>query len=288
MMPLPDRPLSSLLIRIRGETLLFDCGEGTQIAWRRSGWPFRPTGTILLSHLHADHVAGLPGILFNIAHSGRTEPVTIYGPERTYEIASNLTSIVGWVPFDLRVVELQGGESLQLDDDVRLATLRLEHQMPCLGFTIAVSRAPRFDPERASELGVPVQDWKRLQQGEAIGGVQPGDVSGPARRGLKLALITDTSTFDGIIEFVRDSDLLVCESMYADDDDVDKAHERGHMTARQAAALAREAGVRALWLTHFSPSVTDLSMLTGPAQAEFPGAVIGESGLTTTLRFDEE
>jgi ribonuclease Z len=238
MMPLPERPLSSLLLRIRGETILFDCGEGTQIAWRRSGWPFRPTGTILLSHLHADHVAGLPGVLFNIAHAGRTEPVTIFGPSRTHEVATNLTSIVGWVPFDLRVVELEGGESVSLADEVQLDTLAVRHRLPCVGYSISISRAPRFDPERATALRVPVVDWKRLQRGEDVGGVRAADVSGPPRRGLKLTVITDTEAFDEIAEFARESDLLVCEAMYADDADAGKAQERGHMTARQAARLA--------------------------------------------------
>lgn len=288
MMPLPERPLSSLLVRIRGDLLLFDCGEGTQIAWRRAGWPFRPTRVILLSHLHADHVAGLPGVLFSVAHAGRTEPLTIVGPERTHEVATNLASIVGWVPFEVRVVELQGGESLQLDDDVRLDTLLLRHRSHCLGYSISIARAPRFDPRRATELGVPVQDWKRLQAGETVGAVRPEQVSGPPRRGLKLSLITDTRAFDGIVPFVRDSDLLLCEAMYADDADREKAEERGHMTARQAAWIAREAGVRRLWLTHFSPSVTDPTELAGPAGEEFPGAVIGVPGMTTTLRFDDE
>jgi len=288
MMPLPDRPLSSLLVRISGETILFDCGEGTQTAWRRAGWPFRGTGTILLSHLHADHVAGLPGVLFQIAHSGRTGPVTIVGPEHTHDVATNLTSIVGWVPYEVRVVELSGGERFELFDGVALETLALQHRMPCLGYTITVARAPRFDPRRATALGVPMTEWKRLQRGEAVGNVQPADVNGPSRRGLKLTLITDTSAFDGIADFARDSDLLLCESMYADDADAEKANERGHMTARQAAALARQAATRQLWLTHFSPSVIDPQTLAGPAHAEFPGAVVAETGMTATLRFDDE
>src|SRR5688572_23554555 len=109
MMPLPGRPLSACLVRIGGSTILFDCGEGTQVSWRVSGWPYRPTGTILLSHVHADHVAGLPGVLFQIAHSGRTEPVTIYGPAPTPDIVQHLLTIVGRLPYELRVATLEGG-----------------------------------------------------------------------------------------------------------------------------------------------------------------------------------
>jgi ribonuclease Z len=262
MMPLPERPLSSLLLRIRGETILFDCGEGTQIAWRRSGWPFRPTGTILLSHLHADHVAGLPGVLFNIAR--RTyAPVTIYGPGAHH----------------------RGGEQSDVDrrlGSVRRARRRLRAANPSLSTrTFASIRSPPSLACHASgtrflspalpgstSAGRGARVGRRLEAPPTRrerGGVRQSDVSGPARRGLKLALITDTRAFDEIAEFVRESDLLVCESMYADDADAVKAEERGHMTARQAARLARLAGVRRLWLTHFSPSITDPSTLAAPA-----------------------
>jgi ribonuclease Z len=287
MMPLPDRPLSATLIRSGSETILFDCGENTQVNWRRSGFAYRTTGTILLSHLHADHVAGLPGVLFQIAHSGRTEPVTIYGPERTYEIAGHLTAIVGRLPYELRVVELSGGESIEIPAGFTLSTLALQHRMPCLGYRLDLPRAPRFDPERATALGVPVSGWSRLQRGETVNGVTPDQVLGSPRRGLRVALTTDTSLFDGLQPFVSESDLLICEAMYADDADADRARERGHMTARQSARLAAEANVRHLWLTHFSPSVEDLDAITTIAHQEFPTAIAGTPGLAMTLAFDE-
>jgi ribonuclease Z len=286
MMPLPGRPLSACLLRTGGETLLFDCGEGTQVNWRHSGWPYRPTGTLLLSHLHADHVAGLPGVLFQIAHSGRTEPVTIYGPRHTFEIVTHLTSIVGRTPYELRVIELDGGESLELPGGWRLATLATRHRMPCLAYTIAQPRAPRFNPERARELGVPLADWKRLQRGETMGDVAPADVLGPPRRGLKVALVTDTAYFAELTAFVEDADLLVCEAIYAGDEDTAKAEQRGHMVAGQAAQLARDSGARRLWLTHLSPSVERPEDVLERAQRDFPAAALGAAGRTLALRFD--
>lgn len=288
MMPLPERPLSATLIRSGSETILFDCGENTQVNWRRSGFAYRTISTILLSHLHADHVAGLPGVLFQIAHSGRTEPVNIYGPERTHEIVSHLTAIVGRLPYELLVVEMSGGESIEIPAGFTLSTLALQHRMPCLGYRLDLARAPRFDPERATVLGVPVSGWSRLQGGETVNGVTPGQVLGPPRRGLRVALITDTSVFDGLQPFVSDSDLLICESMYADDADAERARERGHLTARQSARLAAQANVRQLWLTHFSPSVEDLEEITAVALQEFPTAVAGTPGLALTLSFDDE
>lgn len=288
MMPLPGGPLSATLFRVGSQTVLFDCGEGTQVNWRSSDLAYRPTSTILLSHLHADHVAGLPGVLFQIAFSGRTEPLTIYGPERTAEVVSNLLSIVGRLPFELRIGELAGGETFSLNGDMLVSTLRLTHRSPCIGYTVDVPRAPRFNPERATELGVPVEHWKRLQDGETVDGISPDAVCGPTRRGLKLALITDTSDFDELVPFVSGSDLLVCEAMFADNADLERARERGHMTFSQTATLAANANVRRLWLTHFSPRVENPESHAGRVRAIFPETEIGRRGLKTTLAFDEE
>lgn len=285
MMPLPGRPLSAALLRVNGETILWDCGEGTQVNWRASGWGFRSTSTILLSHLHADHIAGLPGILFQLAHAGRAEPVTIYGPPRTHEVVAHLFTIVGRVPYELGVAELSGGEELDLPGDLRATTLGVHHRSPCLAWRLDLPRAPRFDPQRARELGAPVASWSRLQAGEPVGGIEPSQVLGPPRRGLRVSLVTDTAIFDELPDFVADSDLLMCESMYADDDYTERAFERGHMTARQVGRLAAAAGVHALWLTHFSPAVEDLAELALIATSEFPAAVVGTPGLTTTLRY---
>lgn len=287
MMPLPERPLSASLVRVGGETILFDCGEGTQVNWRLSGWAFRPTGTILLSHLHADHIAGLPGILFQIAHAGRTEPVTIYGPERTAEIVMHLVQIVGRLPYELQVVQLDGGESIPFVAGMTLSTLRLQHHMPCLGYRLDLPRARRFDPDRAREMNVPMQSWSCLQAGETVDGIAPDVVLGPERRGLGLSLITDTSFFEDLVPFVSESDLLISESMYGLDEKADDAERRGHMTARQAARLGSDARVRHLWLTHFSPAVTDLEELGRVAHEECSDVEVGYPGLTTTLRFDE-
>lgn len=288
MMPLPGRPLSATLFRIGAQTVLFDCGEGTQVNWRYSDLAYRPTSTILLSHLHADHVAGLPGVLFQISFSGRTEPLTIYGPEHTSEIVSNLLSIVGRLPFELRVGQLEGDEAFELDGGVQIATLRLQHRMTCIGYSVAVARAPRFEPERAQELGVPVEHWSRLQAGETVDGVLPEAVSGPPRRGLKLSLITDTSFVEDLVPFVAGSDLLVCEAMFADDEDLGRARERGHMTFSQATTLARDAEVRQLWLTHFSPRIDNPESYLDVVRGQFPHTEIGRRGLKTTLAFDDE
>lgn len=287
-MPLPNRPLSAVAFRVGSEAVLFDCGEGTQVNWRMSDFSFRQIGTILLSHLHADHVAGLPGVLFQIAFSGRSEPLTIYGPERTAEIVGHLVSIVGWLPYELRVVELEGGQHFNIGESIRVSTLPLVHRATCIGYVIDIPRAPRFDPERARALGVEMEHWKSLQRGESVDQVTPDQVSGPPRRGIRLGLITDTSWFEGIAPFVHGSDLLISEAMFSDDEDAERGRERGHMTFRQAATIARDAQVQELWLTHFSPMVEHPEEHRPRAANVFPATKIGKPGLKKTIAFPEE
>lgn len=288
MMPLPGRPLSATVFRVGSETVLFDCGEGTQVNWRLSDLSFRPTGTILLSHLHADHVGGLPGVLFQISFAGRTEPVTIYGPPRTAEIVGHLVSIVGRLPFELRVAEIEGGDTFTIGDDLIVTTLALQHRIPCLAYRIDVPRAARFNAERAQALDIPVEDWKPLQRGVPVGDITPEMVSGPPRRGLSLSLVTDTSYFDEIAPFVAGGDLLISEAMFAEDDDEERARERGHMTFGQAATIARDAGVDELWLTHFSPMVEKPDQYLEATRRIFEATMIGTPGLSRTIAFRDE
>ena len=285
MMPLPDRPLSATAIRIDGEVILFDCGEGTQVSWRVSPFSYRGLGTILISHVHADHIAGLPGILFQIAFAGRDEPVRIIGPEGLVDAVDGLFTIVGGLPFDLHLEVLEGGEVVPLAGGATLSTLALQHRRPCLGYVIDLPRAPEFLPDRARALDVPLEYWRPLQQGQAAGGFDPADVTGPPRQGLRVALVTDTATFPGLTPFVAGSDLLVSESTFVLDEDEQRARERGHMTLRQAAALASEAGVKRVWLTHFSPKVQEPRAHETEARALFPESHIGYSGLSVELNF---
>ena len=215
MLPLPGRWLSCLLVRCQGELVLFDCGEGTQIPWRSYGWGFRRLGAICLSHVHADHVAGLPGLLHALANADRTEPVDLYGPPGTARVVAGLRAIAPVLPFDLRVTELTGGEPLALPGGLTGTTAPGEHGLPSLAYRVGADRARRFSPERARALSIPVAHWRRLQRGEAArwpgGAANPEDVLGPPRRGLALGYVTDTRPLPAIAELVAGVDLLVCE-----------------------------------------------------------------------------
>lgn len=292
MMPLPHRWLSSLLLRCEGHVILCDCGEGTQISWRSTNWGFRDLGTIVLSHLHADHVAGLPGVLYTVAHADRVEPVTIYGPPGTATAVAAMRVIVPRLPFPVEVRELTGGEEVELPAGLRLRSLAVAHRVPCLAYTFHRPRAPRFDPDRARALGVPLTLWTRLQGGEPVTvdgrTVAPEEVLGPPRRGLTVAFVTDTRPTPDLPDFVRGADLLVCEGMYGDPDMLDRAIERGHMIFQEAATIAAEAGVQRLWLTHFSPALTDPGAYLPLAREIFPHTELGRAHRTLTLAFPED
>jgi ribonuclease Z len=292
MLPLPDRWLSSLLVRCQGELILFDCGEGTQIPWRRFHWGFRRLGAICLSHVHADHVAGLPGLLHTLANAGRTEPVALFGPVGTAPVVAGLRAIALRLPYELRVTELAGGERFDLPGGLRGTVTPGRHGLPSLAYRVEATRAPRFLAGRATALGVPQRLWRGLQQGEvarwAEGEVKPDQVVGPPRRGLAFAYVTDTRPVPDFAPLLAGVDLLVCEGTYGDAADGPKAIEHGHMTFAEAATLAREAAAGALWLTHFSPALTDPAAFLPEATAIFPATTIGFSGLTASLSFAEE
>lgn len=292
MMPLPDRWLSALLLRCEGHVVLCDCGEGTQISWRYTNWGFRDLDTVVLTHLHADHVAGLPGILFSLAYTDRTEPVAILGPVGTRAAVAGLRVVVPFLPFPVEVIEIEGASEHRLPGGLVMRALPVAHRVPCLAYTFERPRAPRFDAERARALGVPVELWSRLQRGETVevSGrlVPPAAVLGPPRRGVKVAFVTDTRPTPELPGFVRDAELLVCEGMYGDPSELPRAIERGHMLFHEAAKLAAAAGARRLWLTHFSPALQDPEAWLPLAREIFPHTELGQPHRTVTLRYPED
>ena len=292
MMPLPGRWLSALLLRSGGSMMLIDCGEGTQVSLRQAGWGVSGLDAILLTHLHADHIGGLAGLWHLLAQGERSAPLMHIGPAGTAHVLRHLmAALAPRLPYELYVRELQGAERFEAAG-FRGASLPVEHSVPCLAYRLEVPRGRRFQPARAQALGVPLHLWKVLQSGEPVrwegGAAAPDDVLGPPRQGLAVAFVTDTRPVPSLVEFVRGVDLLVCEGMYGDPAEAERAVERGHMTFQEAARLAAEAGVRRLWLTHFSPSMTDPAAYLPEATRIFPAAELGSDGKKLTLTFAAE
>lgn len=261
MMPLPHRWLSSLLIRYHGRMILIDCGEGTQIPLKMAGWGFKTIDTILFTHYHADHIAGLPGLLLTIGNSGKEEPLTLMGPPGLRKVVEGLTVISPELPYALRLIELSDIENTETSlSTIDIKSIPVAHTLPCLSYCIEFKRRNKFDVVRAKELRIPVSYWNRLQHGVIITlegkTVSPEMVLGDMRKGIKVCYCTDTRPTEGLVEFIKDSDLFICEGMYGDEENSYKAMQKKHMMFSEAGLLAKQGSVKELWLTHYSPSLT--------------------------------
>ena len=196
------------------------------------------------------------------------------------------------LPFPIQCLEISEAEQQFEIGGMRIETFRVHHNVPCYGYSIAVDRAGRFQLERAEALGIEKRYWNRLQKGETVevdGAVYTPDmVMGQARKGLKVTYCTDTRPTEGIVRNARDADLFICEGMYGEPEKKEKAKENKHMTFLEAAEMARRAGVKRLWLTHYSPSVVRPEDFMGGVSRIFPGAIAAKDGRTEDLKFEED
>jgi ribonuclease Z len=255
--PTAQRGPSALLLRRGGERLLFDCGEGTQRQMLRSSVGLVELREVFVSHFHADHYLGLPGMLKTFALRGRELPLTIYGPPGLKELFGALRRIFGKLTYPLELVELKPGEVLERGD-YNLVTFPVAHAVQSLGFALVEHPRPgRFDVDAADALGVPNGPARGLlQAGESItleddSVVTPDEVLGPARPGRRIVLSGDTAPAATVLEAARGAEVLVHEATFLDEER-ERAEETGHTTALEAAELAREAEVGLLALTHLS------------------------------------
>jgi ribonuclease Z len=249
--PTARRGLPATLVRRGGERLLFDCGEGTQRQLLRSVG-LLDLDAIFITHFHADHWLGLPGLLKTFDLRGRDRPLTVHGPPGLRELVVGALRLAGRDGYELSLRELEAGEVLERDG-YAIAAIPVQHRTTAYGYVIYEPERPgAFDPVRARELGVrPGPDFGRLQRGETVGGVAPEAVMGAPRPGRKFALSGDTEPCEALRIAAHGADLLVHEATFADEE-AERAGETGHSTATGAARLAREAEVGLLALTHIS------------------------------------
>ena len=291
MMPLPHRALTSLMLRYNGMNVLVDCGEGTQVSIKQQGWTVKPIDVICFTHFHADHISGLPGLLLTLGNAERTEPVTMIGPKRLEKIVNALRMIAPELPFPIRFIELEKEQESFVFNGLRINAFKVQHNITCYGYTFELDRAGKFDIEKAKSKNIPLQYWSRLQKGEVISTPEmvytPDMVLGAERKGIKLTYCTDTRPTKGIVENAKDSDLFICEGMYGEPEKEQKAKEYKHMTFYEAATLAKEANVKELWLTHYSPSLVRPQEYENKVKEIFADTVIAKDRRTTTLLFEE-
>ncbi len=290
-MPTAKRGLPATLVRRAGERLLFDCGEGTQRQLLRSDVGLVELEEVFLTHFHADHYLGLPGMLKTFALRGREIPLTIYGPAGLAELVGVLRRVFGRLTYPISTVELEPGETLARDG-YRIEAFAVSHGVTALGYALAEEERPgRFDVDRADELGVPGGPERgRLQRGEPVtladgSVVSPDDVLGEPRKGRKIVLTGDTAPAASVVDAAAGADLLVHEATFLADER-DRARETSHSTAGEAALAAREAGVELLALTHVSTRYFGHQVVEEAAEL-FPATVVPRDFDLVTLPFPE-
>ena len=293
-MPLPNRHLTSVLLRREGELFLFDAGEGTQVSLRRLNLKWKKISVILISHTHADHVTGIPGLLMLSSQVDRDDPLYIIGPPRIAEYIETSRRVLDmFINYEIVVKEITGPGVVYSGEDFRVRAFPLRHTKPCYGYTLEEDGRPgEFHPEKAEALGVkrgPL--WAALQSGQIVkamdgGEVRPEQVLGPPRSGRKFSFVTDTLAFPEIAAEVAGSDFFVCEGMFERELEED-AREKKHMTAEQAARLARDARVRKLALIHYSPRYNEfnLKQLLREAHAIFPETLLSRDRMVYPIEY---
>ncbi|MGZ8398716.1 MAG: ribonuclease Z [Gemmatimonadales bacterium] len=289
--PTIDRNVAGLAVQRKGETLLFDCGEGNQRQMMRYGVGFA-FHEIFFSHYHADHMLGVTGLLRTMGLQDRTLPVTLYGPKGAQRILGAAISLgVERNKFPVEIVEVKPGDRLARDE-YEIAVFETEHRAETVGYALVEHiRLGRFNPDRAQELGIPEGPlWGQLHKGRTVTlpdgrTVGPADLVGAPRPGRTLVYSGDTRPHAAVVEASRGADLLVHEATFGGDE-MDRARETGHSTAAEAARVALDAGVRRLVLTHISSRYNrDAAELLAEARAVFPETVIARDGMTVDVPY---
>ena len=293
--PTVERNVTSLAIRRGGETFLFDCGEGTQRQMMRYGVSFN-VGDIFFTHMHADHILGVTGLIRTMALQGRTEPMRLFGPPKSERLLRQAVTLGSdRQHFPISYVEMTPGEPLQRDG-YAITPFSVEHGGAlALGLALVENpRLGRFNPELARSMGIPEGPlWGRIHKGQEITladgrVVHPSELVGPTRAGRKLIFTGDARPSDTTVDVATGADLLIHEATFADDE-APLAIETGHSTAREAATVAERAGVRRLVLTHISSRYSrDVQELVAEARSVFPSAIVARDGMEMVIPFEEE
>lgn len=293
--PTVERGVSSLAVIREGQTLLFDCGEGTQRQMMRYGISFA-FNDLFFSHVHSDHILGLTGLIRTMALQGRTEPLQLWGPRGAGKTLRQCISLGGdRATFPVNITELDAGESVRRPE-YRIDSFGVSHgPSQSIGYAIVEEeRLGRFNPDLARAMGIPEGPlWGRIHKGQSITlddgrTIEPSVLVGERRRGRRIVITGDTRPCAATVEASQDADLLIHEATFADEEAA-RALETGHSTAREAAEVARRAGARRLVLTHISARYSrDAHELEREARSVFPRTSIARDGTEIELSLTEE
>jgi ribonuclease Z len=289
--PTVDRNVASLALQREGEMLLFDCGEGTQRQMMRYGVGFS-FKDVFFTHYHSDHMLGVIGLFRTMGLMDRTEPVTLYGPKGADRILRGALSVgIERTKFPFEIVEVKPGDRLGRGE-YEISVFETEHRADTVGYALVEhDRLGRFDPDKARELGIPEGPlWGQIHKGRSVAlpdgrTVKPEELVGPPRPGRTVVISGDTRPHPAVVAAARGADLLVHESTFGEEERA-RAVETGHSTAREAAQVARDAGVTRLVLTHISPRYTrDAPELLAEAQEVFPEVIVARDGMAVDVPY---
>ena len=289
MKPLPERFLTGLWAEHIGKALLIDCGEGMQTALAKHKCKVSRLDALLITHLHADHIAGLPGLLLTVGNNSKQTPLKIYGPTGTAGTVEKLRCICPEVAYDIIVTELPVDRISSFEwNGISVSAMPVRHAVSCLCYSLTENRPVIFDPVKARKLNIPQNLWNKLHYGGecTVDGRRftADEVSSGTRPPLKITYITDTEYFPQLEEFAADSDLLVCEGMYGSDEYIPKMQEKQHMVFSQAAHIAKTSRSQKLWLTHYSPAMKSPEDYTESVRGIFENTVVCTDGITAEFR----
>ncbi len=289
MLPLPERWLTSMWLEYNGKACLIDCGEGTQIAINRHGIKLSHLDILLITHVHADHVSGLAGLLLSLGNCGKTDVLKIYGHKGITDTIKKLCCICPVLPFELEIHELPIDCKSEFEwNDMTVSSMPLKHSIDCLGYSFVLKRKPVFNPQKAKSLGIDVKYWKELHSGKTIiidgREITSEMVTDEQRKPIKVTYMTDSRYFDKMIDFAENSDLLISEGMYGDDEYISKMAEKGHMVFSQSAKIARKSDSKMLWLTHYSPALVNPYEYANDVKQIFENTVISRDGEKCDLK----
>ena len=291
MVPLPNRFLTSLYVRMSGSNVLIDCGEGSQVALKKAGYSPKHIDCILLTHFHGDHILGLPGMLMAMANSDRTDPVDIIGPVGLKKYFDGLCVACQDLPFKVNLITINDDKGEIEKDPYKITYFKLDHRITCYGYKLSINRLPLFNKDKAESLNIPMQFWAKLHHGETINyegkKYTPDMVLDKARGGLSIVYATDTRPVSEIVNQAHECDLLVLEGMYADDEKMQNALKYKHMTMLESVNLAKLANPKEFWLTHFSPSEVNPKRNLDKLKEVLENTKIVKDGYMTSIKYDD-